>query len=99
MLALLAVAAMANTSPADLLSATAEAPPPIAQLYLDEARPGFVRAPSRCKAAARIQTGFEPALLFREQDRANARARALIDLPPAEACLVGTSPGAPSARK
>lgn len=97
MLALLAVAAVANAAPAELVSPAAEAPPPIAQLYLEEAGKGFLRAPSRCKAAARIQTGVQPALLFREQGR--ARATVLIDLPPAEACLVETPSGARSSAK
>ena len=46
-----------------------------------------------CKGAGRMQTSLaEPALLFRPQDRDAARTRRLIDLPPAEACLVGRTP-------
>ena len=46
-----------------------------------------------CKGAGRLETSLaEPALLFRPQDREAARARKLIELPPAEACLVGRSP-------
>jgi hypothetical protein len=95
MLVLLAVATLAGATPVEASSeppfVALQALPPLAQLYAD--RRGawtFLRAPAHCKDAARIETGFEPALLFREQDRANARARRLIDLPPAEACLVGT---------
>jgi hypothetical protein len=46
-----------------------------------------------CKGAGRLETSLaEPALLFRPQDREAARARKLIELPPAEACLVDRSP-------
>jgi len=46
-----------------------------------------------CKGAGRLQTSLaEPALLFRPQDRDAARTRKLIDLPPAEACLLGQTP-------
>lgn len=41
-----------------------------------------------CNGAARLQTGYEPALLLREQDRDTARLRKLIEMPMAEACLV-----------
>jgi len=46
-------------------------------------------ARQHCKDAARYQTGYEPALLFREKDKADARARRLIDLPNGALCLVG----------
>jgi hypothetical protein len=87
MLALLAAATLAATHPAQAGAEALASFPPIAALNLDDR---FGRWPSHCKDAARIQTGFEPALLFREQDRDAARLRRLIDLPPAEACLVGT---------
>jgi len=61
----------------------------------DAARPTFATAPVAslrqrplCAGAARLQTGYEPALLFREQDRGAARLRKLIEMPMAEACLV-----------
>ncbi|MEW5683701.1 MAG: hypothetical protein AB1942_02155 [Pseudomonadota bacterium] len=41
-----------------------------------------------CAGAARLQTGYEPALLYREEDRDAARLRKLIEMPMAEACLV-----------
>ncbi|PZQ64474.1 MAG: hypothetical protein DI570_05210 [Phenylobacterium zucineum] len=41
-----------------------------------------------CNGAARLQTGYEPALLFRQQDRDAARLRKLIEMPMAEVCLV-----------
>ena len=50
---------------------------------------GDLAARQHCKDAARYQTGYEPALLFREQDKPNARARRLIDLPNGAYCLVG----------
>lgn len=91
MLALFAAATLAASQPAQPGAETLTPFPPIAGLALDDrVGRGFLRRPSHCKAAARIQTGFEPALLFREQDRDAARLRRLIDLPPAEACLVGT---------
>jgi hypothetical protein len=46
-------------------------------------------ARAHCKDAGRYQTGYEPALLFREKDKPNARARRLIDLPNGAFCLVG----------
>jgi hypothetical protein len=41
-----------------------------------------------CAGAAKLQTGYEPALLLREQDRDAARLRKLIEMPMAAACLV-----------
>ncbi len=92
MLALFAAATLAASQPAEAGAETLTPFPPIAGLTLDDRfGRGFLRRPSHCRDAARIQTGFEPALLFREQDRDAARLRRLIDLPPAEACLVGTA--------
>lgn len=51
--------------------------------------PDEMTAQLRCKDAARLLVGYEPALLFREQDRADARVRRLIDLPQGAMCLVG----------
>jgi hypothetical protein len=50
--------------------------------------PEEMTARLRCKDAARLMVGYEPALLFREQDRADAKARKLIDLPDGAMCLV-----------
>lgn len=84
MLALLAAATLAGSPPAvdrTLLGRAFEA---------SRFASGFLRTPSHCGDAARIQTGFEPTLLYREQDKAAARLRRLIDLPPGELCLVAT---------
>ena len=44
-----------------------------------------------CAAASQLQPATPiPTLLFREQDRAAARARKLKDLPPGELCLAQT---------
>ena len=44
-----------------------------------------------CSAASRLQTSFAtPTLLYRQQDRARTHVSKLKDLPPAEACLVGS---------
>ena len=59
-------------------------PPLFAMLQPDQ-----LAARRHCRDAARFQTGYEPTLLFREQDRPNARARRLIDLPNGAYCLVG----------
>lgn len=94
MLALLAVAALAASDPTPASpEAILPAPLSLAGRLLEGRRlAGFLRSPSHCSDAARFETGFEPALLFRDQDRDAARLRRLIDLPPAEACLVG-APG------
>jgi hypothetical protein len=100
MLALFAAAALAAAQPAPASAETLSPFPPIAGLSLqDRLGRGFVRRPTHCKDAARFQTGFEPTLLFREEDRAAARPRLLIDLPPAEGCLLGTSPALRRASK
>jgi hypothetical protein len=52
-------------------------------------RPDELTARLHCKDAARYQTGYEPALLFRDRDQPDARARRLIDLPNGAYCLVG----------
>jgi hypothetical protein len=45
-----------------------------------------------CSAASRLQTSFaSPTLLYRPQDRARTHISKLKDLPPAEACLVGSA--------
>jgi hypothetical protein len=51
--------------------------------------PEELAARRHCMDAARLQVDYKPALLFREQDRANARARRLIDLPQGAMCLLG----------
>lgn len=80
MLALLAAATLAAQP----------APPakPFTVTVMDRQVAGRVLAKPLCKGAARLQTSHEPALLLRPQDRADARAKRLIDLPEAEACLV-----------
>ena len=51
-------------------------------------RTQVLRERPMCSAAGRLQTDYEAALLFREQDRRTARLRKLIEMPMAEACLV-----------
>lgn len=47
-----------------------------------------------CSGASQLQTSTgTPTLLFREQDRAAARARKLQDLPPGELCLAQIGEG------
>ncbi len=48
-----------------------------------------LREAAPCKSAGRFQTGYEPALLFREEDRDAARLRKLIEMPAGEMCLIG----------
>ena len=95
MLALIAAATMTlATAPGE----TSRVVQPMAPLFPLAARrfsPGALTARMHCKDAVRLQTGFEPALLYREQDRANARARRLIDLPEGAMCLVGEGKGVP----
>lgn len=87
MLALLAAAATLTAQPAPAVK-------PFTVTVLDRQHAGRVLARPLCKDAARLQTSHEPALLFREQDKADARARRLIDLPMAEACLLGAKEAA-----
>lgn len=81
MLGILAAAAVAAAQPAPQANPAALA---------GSIRVFRVPAPptALCKGAARIETAHQPALLLRPQDKADARARRLIELPMAEACLV-----------
>ena len=47
-----------------------------------------LRARALCAGAGRLQTGYAPTLLFREEDRKSARIRRLSEMPMADACLV-----------
>ena len=87
MLALLAAmtVAAAPAEPQALPTATSR---PLSVLSR-QLSPGELTARSHCKDAARLHVGYEPALLFREQDRADARARKLIELPQGAMCLLG----------
>jgi hypothetical protein len=90
MLAMLVAVTMAAT-PMDqpVAHAAAPAPPRVTRFILaDQPRP-FLRNSGVCKAAGRMQTAYEPALLYREQDRDAGRLRKLIELPEASACLLG----------
>ena len=93
MLALLAAAtvtlATAPASPEPLRAETPVGRPLV--LFSSRFGPGEIAARMHCKDAVRLQTGFEPALLLREQDRAAARPRRLIDLPQGAMCLVGAA--------
>ena len=95
MLALIAAATVAMAPPpAERMTMAQLSEIPRARLL--PANPGVtltLRDGRFCKAAGRFQTSLaEPALLFREQDRDAARLRKLIELPPAEACLLGDAP-------
>ena len=95
MLALLAAATMTLAiAPAEVRPAAPAVGRPVF-LFSGRLGPGEIAARMHCKDAVRLQTGFEPALLFREQDKAAARARKLIDLPQGAMCLVGGSADAP----
>jgi hypothetical protein len=64
------------------------------QHYIGGHRLDVITGPSlACAKAGRMQTSFDNALLYRK-DRDHARAKRLIDLPMAHACLVGASKGA-----
>jgi hypothetical protein len=99
MLAILAAAVLATTPQADG-SATEPAFADADGLRFVAISPFAVRtlqSGRHCKGAGRLQTSLaEPALLFRPQDRDAARTRKLIELPPAEACLLGQTPAAGS---
>ena len=100
MLAILAAAVVATTPQADR-PATERALADGDGLRFVATSPFAVRALQShrlCKGAGRLQTSLaEPALLFRPQDRDAARMRKLIELPPAEACLLGQTSAAGSA--
>ncbi|RAK67451.1 hypothetical protein [Phenylobacterium kunshanense] len=51
----------------------------------------LLRDAAPCQGAGRFQTGYEPALLFRDEDRDTARLRKLIEMPMGEMCLLGGS--------
>jgi hypothetical protein len=89
MLALIAAMTVAAAAPEPAVARPLGAPstaikPLFRSLGADE-----LAARAHCKDAARYETGYEPALLFREKDKPNARARRLIDLPNGAFCLVG----------
>jgi hypothetical protein len=96
MLALIAAATVAMAPPPAERMTMAELSEIPRALRLLPANPGVtltLRDGRFCKGAGRFQTSLaEPALLFREQDRYAARLRKLIELPPAEACLLGDAP-------
>lgn len=93
MLALLAAATMTLAAPP---AAAQRAAPPIGRpsvLLSRRLGPDELAARMHCRDAVRLQTGFEPTLLYREQDR--TRAHKLIDLPQGAMCLVEGAAGAP----
>jgi hypothetical protein len=89
MLALIAAMTIAAAAPEPAAEPSASRVQLVKPPLLGTLQPDQLAARRHCKDAARFQTGFEPALLFREQDRPNARARRLIDLPNGAYCLVG----------
>lgn len=81
------VAAMVALAPAsDLRAPEAAATAAPRAIFLAAARPTPL-----CKGAGRLQTSYEPALLFRDEDRDAARLRKLIEMPMGEMCLLGSS--------
>lgn len=97
MLAMLVAVTMAATPAATpVAGAPVAAPPRVARFVLAEQPRAFLQRSGVCKAAGRLQTAYEPALLYRDQDRDAARLRKLIELPEATACLLGGAE-APSA--
>lgn len=77
-----------------LLAAQVAAAQPAAPRYVLPMRGDYVIREvrnARSADARQMQTSFEPALLFRPQDRAAAVPRKLKDLPPAKSCLVGAA--------
>ena len=92
MLAMLVAMTMAATPAAAPVALTPAAPPRVARSVLAEPPRAFLRSSGACKAAGRLQTAYEPALLYRDQDRDAGRLRKLIELPEATACLLGGVP-------
>lgn len=80
------VAAMVALAPAPDVRVQETSPAAVGRTLFIASRPTPL-----CKGAGRFQTGYEPALLFREEDRDAARLRKLIEMPMAEMCLVGAS--------
>jgi hypothetical protein len=89
MLALIAAMTIAAAAPEPAAAPAPSATPLTAGKYFRTLGSDELAARRHCKDAARYQTGYEPALLFREQDKPNAHARRLIDLPNGAYCLVG----------
>jgi len=91
MLALLAAAAVATAgapaAPSATVSAAAKASAPRSIIF-DAVSPRLRNA-ALCKGAGRLQTSYDPALLYRDQDRDAGQLRRLIDLPDGQACLLG----------
>lgn len=90
MLAMLVAMTMAATpAAAPVARAPVAAPPRVTRFILAERPRAFLQSSGVCKAAGRLQTAYEPALLYRDQDRDAGRLRKLIELPDATACLLG----------
>ena len=90
MLAMLVAMTMAATpAAAPVAHAPVAGPSRITRFVLAEPPRVFLRNSGVCKAAGRLQTAYEPALLYRDQDRDAGRLRKLIELPEATACLLG----------
>jgi hypothetical protein len=93
MFALLAAATLAAAQPADPSPRTfVRLEPPGAKSY--------GRHSTLCPAAGRMHTNYaEPALLFREQDRAAAQLKKLIEMPDGRFCLLGGTRGGETERR
>jgi hypothetical protein len=79
------VAALVALAPTSDARAQDVAAPPAQTIFATN------RPTPLCKGAGRLQTGYEPALLFREEDRDAARLRKLIEMPMGEMCRLGAS--------
>jgi hypothetical protein len=89
MLALIAAMTVAAAMPEPAAAPLLGGPSPAFKPVFRSFRSQDMTARLHCKDAARYQTGYEPALLFRDKDKPDARARRLIDLPNGAYCLVG----------
>jgi hypothetical protein len=89
MLALIAAMTVFAAAPEPAAQPTLGAPSAAIKPFFRSLHSEDLTARQHCKDAGRYQTGYEPALLFREKDKPNARARRLIDLPNGAYCLVG----------
>lgn len=87
MLALLAAVTMA-AAPGPAPAQASAQPTALGRTFFQGMSAGELAARRHCKDAARYHIGYEPALLFREQDKDAARPRKLKDLPPGAMCLV-----------
>lgn len=93
MLAIIAAAAAVAAAPAPSAAGSPALKADTAPRFIfADARTPNLRDAPRCRGAGRLHTAYEPALLYREQDRDAGQLRRLIDLPEGQACLLGGVP-------